>query len=341
MQQYNPGDETRLVTIQRHIVEHEREHPDATGSFSALLRDLALAAKVVSREVRRAGLVDILGSSSSINISGDDQKKLDVFANQMIINAMEHGGHLCVMASEEDESIIPIPEPYHNGKYVMLFDPLDGSSNIDANVTIGTIFSIFRRVSLDGPGQEADVIQPGYRQLAAGYIMYGSSTIMVYTTGHGVHGFTLDPTIGAFLLSHPNMTIPRKGKIYSTNEGNRIHWDEGMKAYIDYLQQSDKKSGRPYSARYVGSMVADIHRTILYGGIFLYPADKKNPKGKLRLMYEANPMALIVEQAGGRATDGKNRILDIVPRNIHQRTPVLLGSVDDVRLAEEFIQGQR
>lgn len=337
---YIPGDETRLMTIQRYIAQEERLHPEATGEFSTLLRNLALAVKIVSREVRRAGLVDILGRAASTNTSGDEVKKLDVFANRMIINALETGGQLCVMASEENESVIPIPEEFPCGKYAMLFDPLDGSSNIEANVTIGTVFSIFRRVSDGCRGTERDVVQPGVKQVAAGYIMYGSSTIMVFTTGNGVQGFTLDPTIGSFLLSHGNMKIPAHGNIYSVNEGNREMWDEGFRRYVAWLQLKDDESGRPYKARYVGSMVADIHRTLLYGGIFAYPGDRKNPQGKLRLMYEANPMAFLVEQAGGRASDGSKRILEIDPTDVHQRVPVFMGSVQDVATAEEFMAGK-
>lgn len=338
---YVPGDETRLMTIQRYIAQEERMHPEATGEFSTLLRNLALAVKIVSREVRRAGLVDILGRAESTNPSGEDVKKLDVFANRMIINALESGGQLCVMASEENESIIPIPEEFPCGKYSMLFDPLDGSSNIEANVTIGTVFSIFRRVSEGCRGTEADVVQPGLKQVAAGYVMYGSSTILVFTTGNGVQGFTLDPTIGSFLLSHPNMTIPARGNIYSVNEGNRLQWEEGFQRYIAFLQSNETAHGKPYKARYVGSMIADVHRTLLYGGVFAYPADHANPSGKLRLMYEANPMAFVIEQAGGRATDGAGRILEIVPTDVHQRVPLLLGSTEDVREAEDFIAGRR
>ncbi len=338
---YTPGDETRLMTIQRFIAQEERLYPGATGEFSTLLRNLALAVKIVSREVRRAGLVDILGRADSTNPSGEDVKKLDVFANSMIINAMESGGQLCVMASEENESVIPIPDEFPCGNYAMLFDPLDGSSNIEANVTIGTVFSIFRRVSAGGSGSEADVVQPGIKQVAAGYIMYGSSTILVFTTGNGVQGFTLDPTIGSFLLSHPDMTIPPRGRIYSVNEGNRLQWDDGFQRYIDFLQTPDAEHGRPYKSRYVGSMIADVHRTLLYGGIFAYPDDRANPKGKLRLLYEANPMAFIIEQAGGRATDGTKRILEVVPSDVHERVPLFLGSTEDVLEAEDFMAGRR
>ncbi len=339
--QYFPGDETHLLTIQRYIAQEERAHPGATGEFSTLLRNLALAAKIVSREVRRAGLADILGRVDTTNTSGDDVQKMDVFANMIFINALEAGGQLCVMASEENEAIIPIPEGFPCGNYAILFDPLDGSSNISSNVTIGTIFSIYRRVSQGTHGTEADVVQPGVKQVAAGYIMYGSSTIMVFTSGDGVQGFTLDVTIGSFLLSHPNMRIPKRGNCYSVNEGNRKLWDDGFLKYIDYLQTPDSTTNRPYRARYVGSMIADIHRSLLHGGIFAYPADAKNPNGKLRLMYEANPIAFIVEQAGGRATDGRSRILDIQPSNVHQHIPVLMGSEEDVLEAEAFIAGSR
>ncbi len=332
------GNETRICTIQRHITESEKLHPGASGTFSSLLRDVALAAKVVSREVRRAGLVDILGKTETANASGDEQKKLDVFANELFISTLEYGGHLCAMASEEDEKLITIPEEYRNGDYIILFDPLDGSSNIDANVTIGTIFSVMHRVTPGGPGTVEDILQPGYAQIAAGYIMYGSSTIMVFTAGHGVHGFTLDPTIGAFLLSHENIRIPGHGSIYSTNEGNRNLWSAGMRRAVEEFQRTDALNGRPYTARYVGSLVADVHRTLLYGGIFMYPGDTKNPKGKLRLLYEANPMAFILEQAGGMATDGRGRILEIQPTEIHQRTPVFLGSPQDVARVMEHLR---
>ncbi len=333
--------ELKITTIERHIIEGERAHPGASGSFSGLLRDLTLAFKVIWRDVSKAGLVDILGSVGRENIHGDQVKKLDVFADQTIYKAMDHGGHLCVMASEENESVMSIPEHYPTGKYVLIYDPLDGSSNIDVNVTIGTIFSLFRRVTPSGKGSLEDCLQPGYKQVAAGYVIYGLSTMLVYTTGDGVHGFTLDPSIGEFLLSHENIRIPKRGKIYSVNEGNYDRWPEGMQNYVQYLRKEDKATNRPYSARYVGSLVGDIHRTLLYGGIFMYPADSKNPNGKLRIMYEGNPMAFLMEQAGGRATDGKQRILDIHPKSLHQRIPVFLGSEEDVLTVEEFLRGKR
>lgn len=331
----------KIITIERFIVEEERAHPGASGSFSGLLRDLTLAFKLIWREVSKAGLVDILGTLGRENIHGDEVKKLDIFANETIYRAMDHGGHLCVMASEENEDVLSIPDQYPTGKYVLIYDPLDGSSNIDANITIGTIFSLYRRVTASGPGSIDDCLQPGYKQVAAGYAMYGSSTMIVYTTGDGVHGFTLDPSIGEFLLSHENIRIPKKGKIYSVNEGNYHRWSEGMKKCIQYLCEEDKSTDRPYSARYVGSLVGDIQRTLLYGGIFMYPADTRNPKGKLRLMYEGNPMAMLIEQAGGRASDGLIRILDIQPKSLHERTPVFLGSEEDVLTAEQFLQGKR
>ncbi|MDA0985992.1 MAG: class 1 fructose-bisphosphatase [Bacteroidetes bacterium] len=331
---------SKVVTIERHIIEQERLHPDATGDFSGLLHDLTLAVKLIWRETSKAGLVNLLGSAGKENIHGDQVKKLDVFADETIYKAMDHGGHLCVMASEENEKILYLPEKYPKGKYVLLYDPLDGSSNIDANVSIGTIFSIYKRISADGNGTEADCTQQGLKQIAAGYIIYGSSTMLVYTTGEGVFGFTLDPSIGEFLLSHENIKIPEKGKIYSVNEGNYKYWDEGVKKYIKYLQEEDKNESRPYSLRYIGSLVSDFHRTLLYGGIFMYPADIRNKKGKLRLMYEANPLAMILEQAGGVAIDGEKRILEIKPESLHQKTPLFLGSKFDIKTCKEFIDGR-
>lgn len=331
----------KVVTIERHIMEEERKHAGASGEFSNLLRDLTLALKIIHREVRRAGLVNILGVYGTQNVHGEEQKKLDVFADDAIYRAMDHGGHLCVMGSEEHEELLHIPESYPKGKYVLLYDPLDGSSNIDVNVNMGTIVSIYRRVTPSGPGTQADCTQPGYKQVAAGYILYGPSMIFVYTTGDGVHGFTYDPTLGEFLLSHEDIRIPDKGKIYSINEGNYHLWQPEMRKYVDWLKESDRATSRPYSARYVGSMVADIHRTLIYGGIFMYPADTKNTNGKLRLMYEANPVSFIIEQAGGKASTGTGRILDVRPKTVHDRTPVFCGSEEDVTIAEEFLSGKR
>ncbi len=334
-----------VTTLNRHIIEQERLHPEATGAFTALLTDIATAAKIISYHVNKAGLVDILGGAGGTNVFGEHQQKLDVFANELMVRALVHGGKLCALASEESEDIIEIPKDYPIGKYVCCFDPLDGSSNIEANVSIGTIFSILRRVTPDGkPGTVEDVLQPGYKQVCAGYVIYGSSTMMVYTTGNGVYGFTLDPSYGEFVLSHPDIKIPKKGKIYSVNESYFDYWDEGVKNYIRWAKKVVPEDGRPMNSRYIGSLVADFHRNLLYGGIFLYPGDNKSPsrrQGKLRLLYEANPMAFIVENAGGRASDGFRRILDIQPTDIHQRTPLIIGSEEDVKIAEEFIQGKR
>lgn len=330
----------KLITLERHIIEGERSHPEATGEFSGLLHGLSLAAKLVWREVTKAGLVNILGKTDRMNISGDVIKKLDEFADVTIYKAMDHLGHLCVMASEENEDLLHIPEHYPNGKYVLLYDPLDGSGNIDANITIGTIFSIYKRVTPSGPGTMEDVLQPGNRQAAAGYILFGSSMMFVYSTGHGVHGFTLDPSVGEFLLSHENIRIPSKGTIYSTNEGNFGRWSPQMQKYIQYLKQEDGATGRPYSSRYIGSLVADVHRTMLYGGIYCYPGDTKNPQGKLRLMYENNPLSYIVEQAGGASANGVIRTMDIRPTSLHERAPLFIGSGEDVRTAMKFLNGQ-
>jgi fructose-1,6-bisphosphatase I len=339
MVQAPPG--SKFMTLERHIIEGEMAHPGATGEFSGLLHALSLAAKLVWREVTKAGLVNILGKTDRMNVSGDVVKKLDEFADETIFKAMDHGGHLCVMASEENEDLLHIPEHYPSGKYVLLYDPLDGSGNIDANITVGSIFSIFRRVTPAGRGTTDDVLQPGYKQVAAGYALFSSSMMFVYSTGRGVHGFTLDPSVGEFLLSHENIRIPDRGSIYSVNEGNFNRWEPGMQRYIKYLKEDDEHTGRPYSARYIGSLVADVHRTLMYGGIYCYPGDTKNPKGKLRLMYENNPLGYLVEQAGGAASDGRTRILDLMPESLHQRSPLFIGSREDVKIAEEFLGGKR
>lgn len=331
----------KLMTLERFIHEQEHLHPTATGEFSALLHDLSVAAKLVWREVSKAGLIDILGNTKKKNISGDVIQKLDEFADETIYRAMDYSGHLCVMASEENADILHIPEEYRSGNYVLLYDPLDGSSNIDANITIGSIFSIYRRVSQGGKGTLADCLQPGNKQVAAGYILYGSSTILIYSTGNGVHSFIYDPSVGEFILSSEKITIPKKGKIYSINEGNYYYWDERVRRFIDFLKKEDKSTGRPYSLRYIGTMVGDAHRTLLYGGIFAYPGDTKNPRGKLRLCYECNPISFIIEQAGGRAINGEKRILDIVPSTLHEHTPIFLGSEEDMILCEEFLSGKR
>jgi len=334
-----------LITIERHILEQQQKgFPQATGDFTQLLYDITFAAKIIAREVNKAGLVEILGTTGAKNIQGETVQKLDEFADSVIQTTMNRTGRVSVMASEEIEDVILVPEIYQHGRYVLLFDPLDGSSNINANVSIGSIFSIQRKISKGKKGQKEDCLQPGYRQVGAAYVVYGSSTMMVYTTGNGVHGFTLDPSVGEFLLSHNNIRISEQGNIYSVNEGNYEFWENGTKRYVDYLKGKENHLGEPYSLRYIGSMVADLHRTLLYGGIFMYPLDYKDPgkpTGKLRLLYEASPMAFIFEQAGGRAIDGKQDILKIKPTELHQRTPLIIGSMFEVDLAEEFIQGKR
>ncbi len=332
---------TSTLTIGRHLVEQERLLPEATGEFTGLLWDLTIAFKIISREVNKAGLVDILGVTGSENVHGETVQKLDEFAHTTIFKAMDHGGHLCAMASEEDPKVMRIPEQFKKGKYVLVFDPLDGSSNIDVNVSIGSIFSIFRKKTPGPDGTLADFLQRGVEQVAAGYVVYGSSTIMVYTTGVGVHGFTLDPSIGEFLLSHHNIRIPERGRIYSINEGNSDTWDAGTRKYLAMLKAGKAEGGKPYSLRYIGSLVADFHRNLLVGGIFLYPAsysDGESPKPKLRLLYEANPMAFLVEQAGGKATTGLQRIMEIEPTSLHQRVPLIIGSPADVDAYENCVR---
>lgn len=330
---------SKLVTIERHIVEEGKKHPLATGEFSFLLRDLTLALRILARDVRRAGLNDVLGMTEEVNVHGEKVKRLDYHANDVIFKAMDHGGHLCVMASEESDGLITIPEEYEKGKYVLVFDPLDGSSNIDVNVSIGTIFSIYKRIdpSLNTPGSLEDCLQPGWKQVCAGYAMYGSSTQLVYTTGNGVDVFTFDPTIGDFFLTFEKIRIPKRGKIYSVNSGNAHKWQPGIREYVTHLLKPSDDGTRPYSLRYVGTMVADIHRTLYYGGIFMYPADTTSPSGKLRLVYEVNPIAFIIEQAGGRATNGHQRVMDITPESLHQRMPCFMGSEEDVLEVEQFI----
>jgi fructose-1,6-bisphosphatase I len=317
--------QTSVTTIERFILDQEDRYPEATGELSNLLYDIALASKIIAAAIRRAGLVNILGAAGNQNVQGEEQQKLDVFANETIKNCLKHTGRVCAMGSEEDDDIIPVPPEYAAGKYAVLFDPLDGSSNIDVNSAVGTIFSIYRRISLHGRGTAGDVLQ-----VAAGYIMYGSSTMLVYTTGQGAHGFTLDPTIGEFLLSHPRIITPRIGRYYSVNESNFHRWDKGMQTAVRGLKGDLSDGVSPKNSRYIGSLVGDFHRNLISGGIFLYPADSRNPKGKLRLLYEASPMAFLAEQAEGSATDGVQRILDIVPQSLHQRTPLVIGSREDV-----------
>ncbi len=336
------------ITITQHILERQKqENPEATGAFTILLNELVVAAKVISREVNKAGLADILGATGKVNVQGEQVQKLDQFSNQVVIERMQHIGQLCCMASEEDADLIDIPERYPKGDYIIVFDPLDGSSNIDVNVSIGTIFGIYKKKSKETRIDYLlnDVLQPGRELVAGGYFIYGSSTIMVYTTGNGtgVHGFTLFPSVGEFLLSHENIQIPEKGKLYSVNEGNYPYWNDRTWKLVDYFKTKDSDTGRPYSSRYVGSLVADFHRNLLKGGIFMYPADNKDPKkatGKLRLMVEANPLAFVVQEAGGYASDGHGPILDIEPAELHQRVPLYIGSKQDVELAEAYISGK-
>jgi fructose-1,6-bisphosphatase I len=325
--------DTSVVTISRFLVDQERTFPEATGAFTSILHDIALAAKIISKQVNMAGLVDILGRVGTENVHGEQVQKLDMFANDVLYKALDHTGYVAVLASEESEDPIPIPDRFPAGDYVVLYDPLDGSSNIDVNVSIGTIFSIHRKITRGERGTLEDCLQPGVRQLAAGYVVYGSSTMLVYTTGAGVHGFTLDPSIGEFLLSHPHLTIPEPpSKTYSVNEAYYDRWSQGQQRLVSHL----KREGG-FGSRYIGSLVADIHRTLLQGGLFMYPRDRKSPEGKLRLLYEAAPLAMVVEQAGGRGSDGRNRILDIQPTALHQRTPVYLGSRAFVEMAEGFL----
>jgi fructose-1,6-bisphosphatase I len=327
------------VTVSRQIMDSQRLHPQATGDLSGLLNELIVAAKIISAEVNMAGLADILGQSGKKNIQGETVQKLDEFANATIKRRMEQCGYICVMTSEEEEGIIPVLDGYE-GKYTLAFDPLDGSSNIDVNVSIGTIFSVHRKITGGTKGAEQDLLQKGSLQVAAGYIIYGSSTVLVYTTGEGVHGFTLDPSVGEFFLSHPDIRIPERARYYSVNEAYTNYWFDGMRKYVEYLKAIDKKTGRPYSLRYIGSLVADFHRNLISGGIFLYPRDRKStdqPEGKLRLLYEAAPMAMLVREAGGLAvTDDGRDILDIQPTNLHQRVPLIIGSLHDVETATRF-----
>ena len=330
----------KVTTLGEFIVERQADFPFAKGELSRLLSAIRLAAKVVNREVNKAGLVDdLLGSAGKENVQGETQQKLDVYANIQMINALRAQQEVCGIGSEENEDFIAFDhEEAIWGKYIVLMDPLDGSSNIDVNVSIGTIFSIYRRKTKPGTvAQIEDFLQPGRDLVAAGYIIYGSSTMLVFSTGHGVNGFTLDPSIGVFCLSHPNMRIPNDGVIYSINEGNYLQFPEGVKRYIKYCQEEDAATDRPYTSRYIGSLVADFHRNLIKGGIYIYPPTGKNPKGKLRLMYENIPLAFIVEQAGGSASTGSERILDIEPEHLHQRTPLFIGSKNMVEKAEEFM----
>ncbi|GIV29222.1 MAG: fructose-1,6-bisphosphatase class 1 [Bacteroidia bacterium] len=330
----------QVKTLGQFIIERQKDFPYAKGELSRLLRDIGIAAKIVNRAVTKAGLVEILGETGDTNVHGEQVKKLDVYANEQFIAAFKAGGEICAIASEENDDIIPVySEISKNAKYVVAIDPLDGSSNIDVNVSVGTIFSIYRRKSETGKaGEVSDFLQTGLEQVAAGYVVYGSSCMLVYTTGRGVNGFTLDPSIGEFCLSHPDIKIPENGSIYSINEGNYLKFPEGVKKYIKYCQEEDKATNRPYSSRYIGSFVADFHRNLIKGGIFIYPSTAKAPKGKLRLLYECHPLAMIAEQAGGFATDGFKRILEIKTESLHQTTPLFIGSKNMVEKAMWFMK---
>ncbi|KXK14156.1 MAG: fructose-1,6-bisphosphatase class I [Chloroflexi bacterium OLB15] len=333
---------SHIITIERHILEKQRQYPDASGVFTSMLYDIALAAKLIARETTRAGLANILGATEGINVYGERQQKLDVFADSIIFKMNDYTRRLCAMASEEHEDIIEIPPHFGTGKYVLLYDPLDGSSNIDVNVSVGTIFAIHRKISLGERGTMQDVLQPGWRLAAAGYVIYGSSTMLVYTTGQGVHGFTLDPTLGEFLLSHENIRIPETPKFYSVNHGNEKYWTEGVRRYTRWLQGMDEGDNRPpLSHRYIGSLVTDFHRNLLQGGVFYYPGDLRdpdNPYGKMRLMFEAQALAFIAQHAGGYASDGAGDVLDVQPHHLHQHTPVIVGNRELVEKAEDFIR---
>lgn len=331
-------------TLEQFILERQDAFPHSTGAFSRLLRDISLAAKIVNRDMRRAGLIDVYGSTGDINVQGEVQQKMDAHAHREFVQALRRGGECCLIGSEEHAEAIPLSSVSEegDGKYIVLLDPLDGSSNIDGNVSVGTIFSIYRlpeQYKKEDPDPDA-ALQPGTEQAAAGYVVYGSSTTLVYTTGNGVNGFTLDPSIGEFLLSHPNLETPPRGRIFSINSGYYHSFGDGLRAYLDWLQQQDPETSRPAKTRYIGSFVSDFHRNLLKGGIYMYPATENSPEGKLRLMYEANPMAFIAEQAGGAASDGHTRILEKTPDKLHQRTPLFIGSKEMVRRAEAFVQGE-
>lgn len=326
----------KLVTLDEYIIQAQNKFPGATGELSQLLRDIGLAAKIISREVNKAGITNLLGVDGSTNVHGESVKRLDLFADQQLISALDRSMITCMVISEENDGIVRLNS--EGGKYIVYMDPLDGSSNIDVNVSIGSIFSIYmRQPRFDKKLVEDDALQPGTRQVAAGYVLYGSSTIMVYTTGLGVSSFTLDPSIGEFILSEDDFKIPECGNIYSINEGSYNSWADGLKKYIKYCQVEDEETNRPYTARYIGSMVADLHRTLIKGGIFIYPASTRYPNGKLRLMYECNPLSFIIEQAGGMAIDGKKRIMEKQPTSIHQRIPIYIGSPDNVKKVKELL----
>jgi fructose-1,6-bisphosphatase I len=331
------------ITVIEHLLIHQKESPAATGQFTRLLSELIFSAKIIAREVKKAGLVDILGLTGDINVQGEQVRKLDEFSNRVLIYRMQRSGVLCAMASEENADVIEVPDDMPRGSYILIFDPLDGSSNIDVNVNIGTIFSIYRVVGERPYVTMEEFLRRGSEQVAAGYFLYGPSTMLVYTTGNGVHGFTLDPTVGEFLLSHPDIRIPEQGRIYSVNESNTIYWDEHTKKAVDYFKSTENTRRKPYTARYIGALVSDFHRNLLDGGIFMYPADNKDPakpNGKLRLLCEAAPLSFVAEQAGGSATDGRERILDIKASHLHQRTPLFIGSKKDVETATAIMKAK-
>ena len=329
------------ITLERHIQEQQRQTPNATGELTGLFQQVALASKIIASKVSRAGLAGMLGLTGEVNVQGEFVQKLDEFANDTLVSCVESGGYVCVMGSEEVEEPVPVPNEYPMGKYVLLFDPLDGSGNIDINASIGTIFSIYRRRSDEGPGTLSDLLQPGRDIVGAGYVIYGSSNMVVYSTGHGVHGFTLDPSIGEYFLSHENIRMPKRGEIYSINEGYQSRWEPGVQRWCNWIKQPSEDGLRPYRLRYIGAMVADFHRTLLRGGIFAYPSDAKNANGKLRLLYEAAPMAFLAEAAGGSASNGSAPIRDMMPTSLHERTPLFIGSRDDVQDAVDFVSGTR
>ena len=333
---------SNIITIERYIIEEQSFHPEATGVLTNLLYDLALAGKVIASKTTRAGLAEILGLTGDINVQGEEVMRLDRFADLTVTRLTDHTGRLAGMASEENPDILQIPDKYPKGKYILLYDPLDGSSNVDFNMPVGTIFGIYRRKSEDGPVTLDDFLQPGRNMVAAGYISYGTSTMLVYTAGHGVHGFTLDPSVGEFLLSHPNIRIPSPARYFSVNLGYQTYWSKGVQRYTEYLQGREG-GAKGLSLRYIGTLVSDFHRNLLAGGVFYYPADSKDPKapaGKLRLLYEAAPLAFIAEQAGGYASSGHGPILDIQPVSLHERTPLFIGNKDLIEKAEGFIREQ-
>lgn len=330
----------RHITLGEFIIENQKDFPYAKGELSALLSSIRLAGKVVNQAINKAGLAEILGKAGKENVQGESQAKLDVMANDVFVSTLRNRGVVCGLASEELEDYISFDDQIHkDAKYIVLMDPLDGSSNIDVDITVGTIFSIYRRISEPGtPVTREDFLQPGVNQVAAGYIIYGTSTILVYTTGNGVNGFTFDPGVGSFFLSHPDIQFPEKGRIYSVNEGNYVHFPEGVKKFIKWMQEIDETDERPFTARYTGSLVADFHRNMFLGGVYLYPTGTTSPNGKLRLLYECNPMAFIAEQAGGRCTDGYQRILELQPTELHERVPFFCGNKKMVEKAEEFLR---